>query len=84
MIRDTGVRIRAPRGAAVVGYPRVVRGKPVALWSAMTAGIFARSAALATVATALGGCLYLDPINERPSAETVSYTHLTLPTKRIV
>lgn len=74
MIRDTGVRIRAARGAALVRYPRVVRGKPVALTAGMAvadlaAGTRPRAAALAAVASALGGCLYLDPINERPSAE---------------
>ncbi len=67
MIRDTGVRITAAPGAAVVGYPRLVRGKRVAASTGM-AGTLARGAWLA-LAGALGGCLYLDPINERPSAE---------------
>lgn len=63
MIRDTGVRIAAVQRDAVVGYPRLVSGKPVAV----SRGMATRACAL--VAITAGGCLYLDPINERPSAE---------------
>jgi hypothetical protein len=74
VIRDTCVRIGAARRAAPVRYPRVVRGKPVAkpaimAVATMASGILARGAVIAVAIAPLGGCLYLDPINERPSAE---------------
>ena len=66
MIRDTDVRIDRSPATPPVRYPRVVGGKPVAA----VPGMVAVRACLG-LAVAATGCLYLEPVNERPSAEIV-------------